>query len=117
MHDSPTDLLSVSTTTATRAQARQIAHMLVQNRLAACVQVTGPIESTYWWQGEIQQSEEWLCVAKTNAGRLDTVERAIHEVHSYDVPEIITTPITGGSTLYLKWLVDELAQQEDAKHE
>ena len=98
------DYLQVVTTTETKDQALRIAAALVDERLAACVQVVGPVTSTYRWEGAVQTSDEWLCVAKTRAELYDALERAIGRLHTYDVPEIIATPITSGSRSYLDWL-------------
>ncbi|MDH3717949.1 MAG: divalent-cation tolerance protein CutA [Planctomycetota bacterium] len=98
------DVLSVTTTTERQQEAQSLARALVEQHLAACVQVVGPIESTYWWQGEVQQTTEWLCVAKTTSARFDELREAIQRLHAYDEPEIIATPITAGSESYLKWL-------------
>jgi periplasmic divalent cation tolerance protein len=98
------DYLQVVTTTASHEMAQSIARVLVQRRLAACVQVSGPIDSVYRWQNQIESSQEWVCSAKTRADRFDEVERAIRELHSYDTPEIIAVPIVAGSTDYLAWV-------------
>jgi len=103
-----TDFILVSTTTETEQAAQKIAKALVEQRLAACVQVAGPIYSAYRWQGEVQSSQEWLCTAKTRRTLFAQVEKAIAELHSYDCPEIIATPITDGSSAYLAWLGHEL---------
>jgi periplasmic divalent cation tolerance protein len=97
-------VLSVTTTTERQEEAQALAHALVEQRLAACVQVIGPIESTYWWQGEVQHATEWLCVAKTTQDRFEDLRQAIGRLHKYDEPEIIATPVTAGSESYLKWL-------------
>lgn len=73
-------------------------------RLAACVQVVGPITSRYRWQGEIEEEREWQCLAKTTRVAYDAVEAAIREVHSYDEPEIVATSIVAGSPGYLAWI-------------
>ncbi len=82
---------------------------LVDRRLAACVQVVGPVESRYRWEGRVETATEWLCVAKTTAERYDELEAAIGELHSYDVPEILAVPVVRGSAAYLRWLGDEAA--------
>ena len=79
---------------------------LVERRLAACVQVVGPVESRYRWEGRVETATEWLCVAKTTAERYDELEAAIGELHSYDVPEILAVPVVRGSAAYLRWLGD-----------
>ena len=103
-----TEYLQISTTTETEQQARAIAEALVQRRLAACVQVIGPMRSIYRWQGAVEQAEEWLCTAKTRASLFAQVEAAVGKLHSYDCPEIIAVPIVDGSTAYLKWLGEQL---------
>ena len=101
-------LICISTTTANKEKAESIASVLVDRRLAACVQILGPIQSIYRWQGNVEQSEEWLCVAKTTEERFTGVEAAIREHHDYDEPEIIATPIVAGSRSYLDWVRREV---------
>ncbi len=98
------DYLQIVTTTNTREEAERIASGLVHQRLAACVQVSGPITSFYRWKGTIERSEEWRCVAKSRAEQFDEVAAAIQELHSYDVPEIVAMPISAVSQSYLDWL-------------
>jgi uncharacterized protein involved in tolerance to divalent cations len=85
-----------------------VARALVEERLAACVQILGPITSTYRWKGAIETSEEWQCWAKTRRDLYEKIEQAIRRLHSYEVPEIIAVPILAGSESYLKWLDEEL---------
>lgn len=96
--------IQVTTTTETRADAQAIADALVERRLAACVQIIGPITSTYRWRGKVETAEEWLCVIKSRRDLYDALEAAILELHPYDVPEILVTPVIGGSESYLDWL-------------
>ncbi len=98
------DHVQVMTTTDDRDHADRLARALVEGRVAACVQVVGPIRSTYRWQGNVEQAEEWLLLVKTTAERLDEVVSAIGDHHHYDVPEITATPIVGGSPAYLDWI-------------
>jgi periplasmic divalent cation tolerance protein len=100
-------LVQVSTAAASVSEAQAIARALVDEGLAACVQVLGPVESRFRWRGSVQVAQEWLCVAKTHARRLAAVEAAIRAVHSYEVPEIIVTAIIGGSAEYLQWLDEQ----------
>ncbi len=102
--------IEVITTTETRQDADRIARELVKRRLAACVQVTGPITSTYWWEGEVQTGEEWRCRIKSLGERFEELARTIAELHPYDTPEIIALPIAGGSEAYLQWLEDEVGE-------
>lgn len=103
-----TDYLQVLTTTGSEEEAERISAALVERRLAACVQVIGPISSRYRWQGKVEHEQEWLCLAKTEASRYAEIEAAIGELHSYDEPEIVATPIVAGSTGYLAWLSKSL---------
>ena len=98
------EYLQVLTTAGSQVEAERISAALVERRLAACVQVVGPISSRYRWQGEVEQAEEWLCLAKTTGDRYAELEAAIRELHSYEEPEIVATPIVAGSPGYLAWL-------------
>lgn len=98
------EFILVTTTASTKEDAAKIAAALLEGRLAACVQILGPIESRYWWNGKIEQSTEWLCLIKTIRGKFPAVEAAIRSNHSYEVPEIVACPIELGSELYLEWL-------------
>ena len=100
------NFIQISTTTATKEEAQKIARHLVEQKLAACAQITGPIESTYRWKGKVETAEEWLCLIKTKENLFDQIEAAIKKLHSYETPEIIAVPIVKGSREYLKWLDD-----------
>ncbi len=104
------NFIQVGTTIDTQEGAQKIANTLIEKRLAACVQISGPITSTYWWQGQIETAQEWVCTAKTQQDLYDAVEQAIRTVHSYETPEIIATPIVAGSQSYLDWIRDETKQ-------
>jgi len=103
-----TDYIQVVTTTARREEAERIARELVEQRLAACVQVVGPIHSTYRWQGAIESSEEWQLWAKSRRDLYPALEEAVRALHPYEVPEILALPVLAGSESYLKWLAAEL---------
>jgi periplasmic divalent cation tolerance protein len=103
-----TDFVQVLTSTGSEEEARRISEALVERRLAACVQVAGPIVSRYRWQGEVEEAREWQCLAKTEASRYPEVEAAIRELHSYEEPEIVATPIVAGSAGYLAWIGESL---------
>lgn len=95
---------SVILTTASGSQeARDLARALVQGRLAACVQVV-PVESHYEWDGKLEETSESLLVIKTRSGRYADVERLLQDRHSYDVPEVVETPISNGARSYLDWI-------------
>jgi periplasmic divalent cation tolerance protein len=99
-----TEAVQVLTTTDREDEAARLARVLLDGRLAACVQVVGPITSHYWWEGEQETASEWLCVAKTRADLLDAVVETIAREHTYDTPEITATPIVGGLDRYLGWI-------------
>jgi periplasmic divalent cation tolerance protein len=107
-----TQAIQIWTTTANREQAQRIAAELVEQRLAACVQVGGPIVSHYRWQGKTETAEEWMCAIKTTATAYARVEALIRQLHTYDEPEIIATPIVAGSAGYLAWLVEQVQATE-----
>ena len=108
-----TDAIQIVTTAPDKDLAQRIAHALVEQRLAACVQIAGPVESVYRWQGQIESATEWQCWIKTTAERYADVERTIRQMHSYTVPEILATPITAGNPDYLKWLAESVEPQRD----
>lgn len=100
--------LHVITTIDTREHAEAIGKKLLEKRLAACVQIEGPISSSYWWKGEIETAEEWRCIIKTTVERYDEVERTVRSLHLYEEPEIIGLATTVGSLTYLKWFEDSV---------
>jgi periplasmic divalent cation tolerance protein len=104
--------IQVSTTVEKREDAGTITEIVVSRRLAACVQVVGPIRSTYWWRGKIEDAEEWLCLMKTRKKLYRKLEEAIKSVHPYEEPEIIAIPIVEGSEGYLRWIEEETESSE-----
>jgi periplasmic divalent cation tolerance protein len=103
-----TSYIEIKTTTETKEQAQAIARHLVEEKLAACVQITGPVTSTYRWKGKVETTEEWLCLIKTKESLYSELEKAIISLHSYETPEIIAVPISKGSSAYLNWLENEI---------
>lgn len=98
------DFLQVVSTTDKREEAEHLAHILVEEKLAACVQILGPMTSVYRWQGSVERAEEWLCLCKTTRACYPALEEKLRALHSYETPEIIALPITEGSRGYLEWL-------------
>jgi periplasmic divalent cation tolerance protein len=96
----------ITTTTEDRADAERIAGRLIDERLAACVQISR-VESRYRWKGELATTDEWLCTVKTRASLVAAVERAIRAIHPYEVPEFLVTEATGGGADYLAWIASE----------
>jgi periplasmic divalent cation tolerance protein len=101
--------IQVTTTTEKREDAERIARSLVETRLAACVQILGPIESIYRWKGKIETAVEWLCLIKSREENFGAIEHAIRSLHLYETPEIIAVPVAAGSRDYLDWLRGQLA--------
>lgn len=97
-------ILQVVTTTSSSAEANSIATALVEERLAACVQISGPITSVYRWQGVVEQSEEWRLIIKCPEDHLTAVMERIAALHSYDVPQIVAWPIPVASPAYARWV-------------
>ena len=94
----------VLTTTGSREEAQKIARAVVDRNLAACVNITGPIESVYRWKGKVETANEHLLVIKTMADALERVQQAIRELHSYELPEFIVLGIEAGGREYLQWI-------------
>jgi len=101
--------IQVLTTVDDEEKASKIAKVLLEKRLAACVQVLGPIASSYWWKGKIERTNEWMCIAKARAADYEKIERTITGIHPYEVPEILAFPICSGYPAYLKWIREETA--------
>ena len=100
----------VLVTCGTLKECRRIARHVVSKKLAACVNIIlGPVESVYWWKGNIEKAREYLLVMKTTAKHLVELENEMKQLHSYDVPEFIALPITEGSAKYLFWLSDSVS--------
>lgn len=102
------EAIQVVTTTSERKDADAIATAVLEGRLAACVQVSGPIDSSYWWNGRIDTAREWLLTLKTRRDVFPKLEKLILALHPYDQPEIVATPIVEISSGYQKWLADEV---------
>ena len=101
------EFMQVLTTVDSEQSGERLARGVVDARLAACVQIVGPIRSLYWWQGSIDDAREWQLTIKTTSERLPALEAYIKENHSYDTPEITATEIPWGSREYLDWITAE----------
>jgi periplasmic divalent cation tolerance protein len=102
----------VLVTCGSLAEARRIAHAVVNKRLAACTNIAmAPVESIYWWKGKVEKAREFLMVLKTTSKRLPALEKEVKRLHSYDVPEFIALPIAAGSSDYLGWLQESVSDR------
>lgn len=106
--------ITVLVTASRREEAEKIARKLLDERVAACVNIVEGVRSLFWWQGKIDEASEVLMIIKT---RLDLFEKVIEYVkmlHSYTVPEVIALPIIAGNAEYLKW-IDEVVKSDEKK--
>ncbi|WP_125776460.1 divalent-cation tolerance protein CutA [Antribacter gilvus] len=101
-------LVQVATTFDDEAAALEVADGAVRARLAACAQLEGPITSVYRWKGEVQREREWRLVLKTRPELAEALVLHLRALHTYDVPEIVVTPIVGGNAEYLAWAAGEV---------
>jgi periplasmic divalent cation tolerance protein len=103
-----TDKIVVLSTCGSREEAESLARRLVEQRLAACVNVIGGTRSFYRWKGAIENAEEVLLVIKTSRERFEQLRTVLEGAHSYELPEVLALPIVAGSPGYLSWLEGEL---------
>lgn len=99
-----TDKIVVMSTCSSEEEAERISKALVEERIAACVNVIPGLRSFYRWQGAVESASEWLLLIKSSREKFDAVRIALEKAHSYDVPEIVAIPIVEGSLNYLTWL-------------
>ena len=105
-----TDKVVIMVTAASRRECRKIARHLVEAKLAACVNITQPVESVYRWKGKLADDKEFLLLIKSTRALFPQIKAAISKIHSYHTPEIICLPIIDGSRNYLQWLSDSVKQ-------
>jgi len=103
------DFSLVYVTTESKKEAQAIARALLEERLIACANIIEPMQSLYWWEGKIEDSDETVLIVKTRAAHLPALTARVKEMHSYDCPCIVALPITDGSKDYLTWLARETA--------
>ena len=97
-------------TTGTDEEAQEVAKALLNNRLAACVNIVPKINSLFWWRSKLDSAQESLLIVKSKASLVSEIVRLVKEVHSYETPEIIALPIIGGNPDYLDWIDKESKQ-------
>jgi periplasmic divalent cation tolerance protein len=103
-----TDKVVILVTAASKKECRKIAWHLVESKLAACVNITQPIESVYRWQGKIATDREYQLFIKSRRELFPEIKAAIRALHSYQIPEIICLPIIDGLRNYLQWVSDSV---------
>lgn len=111
-----TDIVQVVTVIDDPATAQELAQTAVQERLAACVQVDGPVRSTYRWEDELHTDEEWRVVAKTTATAGNDLVTLWTEQHTYDTPEIVVVAVLGGHHGYMEWVDAEVVVARHTGH-
>ena len=102
-----TSAIVVLVTVGSEQEAETIATALLEERLAACVNVTSPVRSLYRWEGRIADDQEWQMVIKTQARLFEALAARVRALHSYNVPEIIALPVLAGTTDYVDWIQNE----------
>ena len=102
-----TPAIVVLVTVGSEQEAETIATTLLEERLAACVNVTSPVRSLYRWEGRIEDDREWQLVIKTQARLFEALAARVRTLHSYDLPEIIALPVLAGTTDYVDWIQNE----------
>ncbi len=107
-----TQHIVVFVTAGSEAEAESIAKTLVEERLAACVNIISPVRSFYRWQGGIADDREWLLMIKTQADVFDALATRVRTLHSYEVPEVIALPILAGAQNYLDWIQRETRRED-----
>lgn len=107
MTEETPEFCTVAVTFDDEDKAKQMAKTIIEERLAACAQTEGPITSTYWWEGEVETEQEWRVDFKTTTAVLNRLTDRVVELHEYDTPQVIATPLVGGLDTYLKWIKDE----------
>lgn len=102
-----TDKIVVFTTCGSEEEARKLAAALIEQRAAACVNITAPVTSVYRWKGAVETSQEWLLIIKSRRERFEQLRLLLESAHSYELPEVLAIPVVEGSANYLTWLEDE----------
>ena len=103
----------VLTTTDSADEAERLARVLVDERLAACVQIGGPVRSVFRWEGAVSVEPEWQLWLKTDASRVDDLTARLVAEHTYDVPEVLVLPVVSGHGPYVTWVTSEVAGSTD----
>ncbi len=103
----------VFVTTPSKREAQQIMKVMLTRRLIACANILGPIESEFWWKGKVHKANEFLVLMKSNRKLFTELSKAIKEMHSYTVPEVLAVPVVAGLQSYLGWLDTTLTAPDE----
>jgi periplasmic divalent cation tolerance protein len=103
-----TNKIVVFSTCGSEAEAERLAKQLIEERLAACVNIVAPVRSFYRWKGTVESAVEWMLVIKTSRDLFDRVRLSLETAHSYELPEVLAIPVLEGSPTYMAWLEQEL---------
>lgn len=98
----------VFVTASNKEEAERIAKVLLENKLIACANIIGPVHSMFWWLGNIDAAQEYLIIMKTRRDLFERICEKVKALHSYQIPEVIATPIIDGLKQYMKWLDESL---------
>ena len=99
-----TDKIVVLSTCGTEEEAARIARLLVDQKVAACVNIVPVIRSFYRWQGAVESASEWLLIVKSSRACFEDLRAAIEKAHSYELPEVVALPVVDGAANYLNWI-------------
>jgi len=102
------DAMVVLSTAPDEVTAKDLAGTLVEERLAACVNLVPGLRSLYWWEGQLQDDREVLLICKTDAEHVERLTDRLHNAHPYDCPEVVALEVVGGSGRYLSWIHEVL---------
>ena len=103
------DFVMVFVMAANEGEAGRIAQALVEEKLAACVNIVGPVLSTYRWHGKVETASESMLLIKARVRDFSKLERRVRELHSYELPEVVAVTLAAGSKAYLAWLAESTA--------
>lgn len=104
-----TDKILVMTTCGSSEEAERVARLLLERRLAACVNIGGPVRSLYRWKGTVEDAAEWTLTLKSRRDLFPRLREELEKAHAYEVPEVIAIPVVDGSEAYLHWMDEELS--------
>ncbi len=108
------EIVEITTTVDSELAATTLAKQIVSARLAACVQIDGPLLSIYRWQGEVCEAKEWRCTMKTLGSASTKLIEFINQAHPYDVPEILLVEVDASSNAYAQWIAEQVDEARDA---